>query len=105
MDKNVIKFYRFVAAYSPKEAMVVSENPQGPGKWWMWKLNAQDRIRCIFDDDHSIVVSRMKNVISDRVIDDKTLITFSLAIDITKVEKLCEVSSTYKSIIGSAHPN
>eukprot|EP00978_Attheya_sp_CCMP212_P004720 scaffold10357_cov66-Attheya_sp.AAC.6 len=81
MDKKVINFYRFVATYSPKSAMIVSANLH-------WKLNAQDRSSCILDDDHNIVVSRMKNAIADRAIDDKT-----------------PVSSTYKAIIGGAHPN
>ena len=105
MDEKFINFYRFVATYSPKAAMVVSANLQGPGKRWMQKLNSQDRISCILDDDHKIRVSRMKKAAADRAIDDKTPVVFSLTIDATKVAKVCEVSSTYKSIIGGAHPN
>ena len=92
MDGKVINFYRFVATYSPKAAMVVSENRQGPGNWWMQKLNAQDRISFILDDDHKIIVSRMRKAAADRAIDDKTPVVFSLAIDATKVAKVCERS-------------
>ena len=103
-DEKVINFYQFVATYSPKAAMVVLANLQGPGKWWMQKLNAQSRISCILDDDHKIIVSRMKKAASDRAIDDKTPFVFSLSIDATKVAKVCEVSSTYKAIISVTHP-
>ena len=105
MDEKVINFYRFVATYIPKAAMDVSENLQGPGKRWRQKLNAQERISCILDDDHKIIASRMKKAAADRAIDDKTPVIFSLVIDATKVAKLCKVSSTYKAIIGGAHPN
>jgi hypothetical protein len=104
MDEKVINFYRFVATYSPKATMIVSANLQGPGKRWMQKLNSRDRMSCILDDDHSIVVERMKNAVEKRAIDDHTPVVFSLAIDATKVAKVCEVSSTYKAIIGGAHP-
>ena len=78
MDEKFINFYQFVAAYSPKAAMVVSENLQVPGKRWMQKLNAQDRISCILDDDHKIIVSRIKKSVADRTIDDKTPDVFLL---------------------------
>ena len=47
----------------------------------------------------------MNNSIADRAVDDKIPVIFSLAIDATKVAKQCEVSSTYKAVIGGAHPN
>jgi hypothetical protein len=105
MDEKVINFYRFVATYSPKAATIVSANLQGPGKRWMQRLNARDRSSCILEDEHNIIVNRMKNAMATRAIDDKTPVTFSLAIDATKVAKVLEVSSTYKAIIGGTHPN
>eukprot|EP00957_Ditylum_brightwellii_P178697 13611206-Ditylum_brightwellii.AAC.2 len=47
----------------------------------------------------------MKDAVAKRVIDDNTPVIFSLAIDATKVAKVCEISSTYKAIIGGAHPS
>ena len=76
MNEKVINFYQFVATYSPKSAMVVSENLQVPGKRWIQKLNVQDIISCILDDDNKIIVSRMKKAAADRAIDDKTPILF-----------------------------
>eukprot|EP00978_Attheya_sp_CCMP212_P012495 scaffold31167_cov70-Attheya_sp.AAC.3 len=88
MDEKVINFYQFVATYSPKVAMTVSANGQG----WQavdaeTQCSRQNQL-CILEDGHNIVVSRMKNtIIADRAIDDKnkTLFTFSLAIDAMKV--------------------
>ena len=74
--------------------MIVSKNPQEPGKQWMSKLNDLDRTSCILEDDYNIVVIIMNNSILDRAIYDKTPVTFSFAIDATRVGKLCEVSST-----------
>ena len=69
--------------------MIFSENLQGTGKRWMWKLNAQDRISCILEYYHNVVLSIMKNAIADRAIDEKTLVNISPAIYATKVVNFC----------------
>ena len=105
MDEKVINFYRFVATYSPKASMIVLENLQVTGKWWMRKLDSQVRISCFLEDDQNILFRRINNSIVDKDIYEKYLVDFSLAIDSTKVENLCEVSYTYEAIIGGSHPN
>ena len=105
MDEKVINFYQFVSTYSPKATMIVLEKLQGHGERWIQKLNAQYRISCILEDDHNILVIRMKNEIAYRVIYKKTPVTFSLAMYVTNVATLCEVSYNYKAIICGAYPN
>ena len=39
----------------------VRKTLQGPGEWRIRKLNAQDRISRILEDDHSIVLRIMNN--------------------------------------------
>ena len=105
MDEKVTNFYQFVAIYSTTASMIVSENLQSAMKWWIRKLNSQDIISFILEDEHNIVFSRMKNAILYKAIYDKAPVKVSLAINAKKVAKLCDVSYTYEEIIGGDHPN
>jgi len=104
MEEKVINFYRFVSTWSPMAAQVMSANLQGPGKRWLRKLNARDRTDCILDGGHDAVVLRMVNAAKDRAVDGSP-VTFSLAIDATKVAKVCEISSAYQALVGGGYPN
>ena len=104
-DEKVINFYRFVQTFSPQAAEVVSANLRGPDQRWVRKINNSEVQDCIFDVTHDMLVARMKKLAEASSVGPGVLVTFSLAIDATKVEKVLEVSASHKAIISSAFPN
>lgn len=106
-DEKVVNFFRYISTYDKKAAQVMSANLGGPSQRWMATLNAREREDCILDsgDNGERVISRMEAAIARRSKSNGAQVSFSLAIDATKVPTVIEASSGYKAIVGGEFPN
>ena len=104
-DEKVINYHCFLQKFSPRAAEVVSVIFRGPGQRWVQRFNIIEVQDCIFDVTHDGLLSRMNKADEASAVGSGVPVTFSIAINATKLEKGFEVSDSHKSIIGGAFPN
>ncbi len=70
----------------------------------MQVLNAQERKACAYECQPSDVLKHMLNAVNKRLPTSMNgIVTFSVAIDATKVPQLLKISTAFKAIMGGAH--
>lgn len=114
-EEKVVNFIRLLATHSPAAAEVASANLGGPSKRWMQELNARERSECIYASEYEDIVARVSTEIRQRAIDPSSSssspsrpslpVSFTVAIDATKLAQVIELSAAYKAIMGSVYPN
>ena len=104
-DEKVIIFYRFVQIFIPRAAEVVYANIRGPDQCWVQRLNNSEVQDCIFDVTHDMLLARTKKAAAANTVGPGAPVTFYLAIDATKVEKVLDMSASQRAIIGGTLPN
>lgn len=111
-EEKVVNFIRLLATHSPAAAEVASANLGGPSKRWMQELNARERSECIYASEYDDIVARVSTEIRQRAIvpssssSSRSLpVSFTVAIDATKLAQVIELSAAYKAIMGSVYPN
>jgi hypothetical protein len=111
-----LHFFCYIATVSPQAAELVGANlGQAPSKRWMQALNARERVACAYECQQSDMKKQMVDAgykrLGAQVPDTKQPtsihgpVSFSVAIDTTKVLQLLEVSTAFKAIMGVAHPH
>jgi hypothetical protein len=72
----------------------------------MQKLNARERVACVYKYQPSDMLKHMLDAVNKRLPRYVNgIVSFSIAIDATKVPQLLEISTTFKAIMGGAHPH
>jgi hypothetical protein len=73
----------------------------------MRALNERERVACVYECQQSDMQKQMLDAINKRLVAKQTTTTtsFSIAIDATKVPQLLDISTTFKAIMGGAHPH
>ena len=66
-------------------------NLRGPGQHWVRRFNDSEVQDFIFDATHCVLVARTKKADAASAVGPVMTVTFSLAIDAMKAEKVLEV--------------
>ena len=104
IESKVKNFYRYLNALNPQACEAVAANlGSAPGKRWMAVLNAKERVSCILQCEVEQMVARMMDAVKRRSPDGRQL-SFSLAIDATKVCSVLDISTAFKAIMGAPYP-
>lgn len=105
IEERVKNFYRWLDALSPIACDGVAVNlGSAPSKRWMQVLNARDRAGTSCTYDETGMASRIRRAIKIRQLDN-CRISYSLAIDATKVSEVIDISSSHRAIMGGAYPD
>lgn len=83
---------------------VSSNLPSSSSQHWMQVLNKNEQKDCILDLTVSQVTLQIADAIKSCILGG-SLLTFSLSIDATKLLSELEISTAYRAIMGSTHPN
>jgi hypothetical protein len=107
METRALNFFCYLATVSPQAAELVGANlGSAPSKRWMRILNAQERVACAYECQPSDMLKHMLNEVNKRLPTNiNGIVSFSIAIDATKVLQLLEISTAFKAIMGGAHPH
>ncbi len=100
-------FLCYLATVSPQAAELVGANlGSAPSKRWMQILNTRERVACVYECEPSDMLKHMLNAVNKRLPTNiNSVVSFSIAIDATKVPQLLEISTAFKAIMGGAHPH
>ncbi len=70
------------------------------------KLNARERVACVYERQPIDMLKHMLNAVNKRLPTIiNRVVSFSIAIDATSVPQLLEISTAFKAIMGGAHPH
>ncbi len=107
MEPCALNFFCCLATVSPQAAELVGANlGLTPSKRWMQILNSRERVACVYECQPSDMLKHMLNAVNKRLPTNANgIVSFSIAIDATKVPQLLEISTAFKAIIGGAHPH
>ncbi len=106
MEPRALNFFCYLATVSPQAAEIVGANlGLAPSKRWMQILNARERVACVYECQPSDMLKHMLNAVNKRLPTNVIgIVSFSIAIDATKVPQVLEISTAFKAIMGGAHP-
>ena len=108
IEERAKKLYSWLDTIIPVACDAVAANLGGePSKRWIQVLNAKERTGTshIYNGKVSEILARMESAIDKWQIDSQHQISFSLAIDATKVAEGVDISPASKSIIVYAYPH
>jgi hypothetical protein len=107
MEPRALNFFRYLATVLPQAAELVCANlGSAPSKRWMQILNARERVACVYECQPSDMLKHMLDAVNKRLPSNVNgIVSFSIAIDATKVPQLLEISTAFKAIMGGAHPH
>ncbi len=107
MEPRALNFFCYLATVSPQAAELVGANlGLAPPKRWMQILNARERVTCVYEYQPSDMLKYMLNAVNKRLPTNVNgIVSFSIAIDATKVPQLLEISTAFKAIMGGADPH
>jgi hypothetical protein len=102
MEPRALNFFHYLATVSPQAAELVGANlGSAPSKRWMQKLNARERVACMYECQPSEMLKHMLNAVNKKLPTGiNGVVSFSIAIDATKVPQLLEISTSFKAIMG-----
>ena len=109
-EEKVLNFHRYLQTYNPAAARVLSANLSGPSARWLRQVNSREKSASILEcgECDCTIKKRIEDAILRRCMGrDKTsapVVSFSIAIDATKVVQNVEVSSGYRAILGGEYP-
>ena len=94
LQEKVVNFYCFLRTYDKRAAQMVSANMQGPSDCWLRTLEAEEQQDIIIDSGKNgeKVQERMVAVLERRSGKSGKPITFSVAIDATKLAQVILIS-------------
>jgi hypothetical protein len=107
VEPRALNFFCYLATVSPQAAELVGANlGSAPSKRWMQKLNARERVSCVYVCQPYDVLKNMLDAVNKRLPTNVNgIVSFSIAIDATKVPQLLEISIAFKAIMGGVHPH
>lgn len=107
LEEKMVDFYRYLRTLSPKACQFAAANSgldtKGISDRWLRKLNAKDRGDSVHRSDVDTMHKSIKKMITDRCKEKKGM-TFSVAIDATKVPASLNINTARKCIMGGAFP-
>ena len=110
VEEKMLDFFRYLRTLSPQAYNFVSANTgldtKGVSDRWLRKLNSKDRGTSVFKSDLETMHDNIKVIISERKSDnDSNEVTFSIAIDATKVPMSLNINTARKCIMVGAFPH
>ena len=109
MEGKLIDFYRCLRTINKKSTAFVAANFglefRGMSDRWLSELNKKDRGENIFKCEVTNIYNNIKTMIEAMMTESNERITFSVAIDGTKVPKSLNINAAHKCIMGGVHPN
>ena len=109
MEGKLIDFYRYLRTINKHSTAFVAANLDlecpSISDCWLSELNKKDRGENIFKCEVTNIHNNIKTMIEAIMTESNERITFSVAIDSTKVPKSLNINTAHKCIMGRVYPN
>ena len=109
MEGKLIDFYRCLRTIDKQSTAFVAANLgidcRGTSDRWLSELNKKDRSENMFKCEVINTCNNIKTMIESIMTESKETITFSIAIDGTKVPKSLNINTAHECIMGCVYPN
>ena len=108
MEGKLIDFYRYLRTINKQSTSFVAANLgleyRGISDCWLSELNKKDRGENIFKCDVSNIYNNIKTMIECIMSVIKGILTFSVAMDGSKVPNSININTAHKCIMGGVYP-